>query len=114
MSIAGLFLLIMLFASVAIVVLWPLLQSPEKGAPEERVENQTTPSALARLQAQHEAILISVRDLDFDYQTGKLTEDEYQAQRERLMQRGVDILKQIDAQRSDLIECAVEQARHPG
>ena len=114
MSVAGLFLLIMLFASVAIVVLWPLLQSQDKAIPAEQSEGQPTLSALAQLQAEHEAVLISVRDLDFDYQTGKLTEDEYLAQRERLMQRGVEILKQIDAQRSDLIERAVEQARHPG
>ncbi len=114
MSIAGLFLLIMLFASAAIVVLWPLLQSQDKRAPAEQRESRTTPSVLAQLQAQHEAILISVRDLDFDYQTGKLTEDEYLDQREGLMQRGVEILKQIDSQRSDLIERAVQRARHPG
>ncbi len=112
MSIAGLFLLIMLFASVAIVVIWPLLQSQDKTAGEP--ENHAAPSTLAQLQSQHEAFLISVRDLDFDYQTGKLTEAEYLAQRESLMQRGVDILRQIDAQRSDLIERAVQHARHPG
>src|SRR5512140_3323790 len=99
MSIAGFFLLIMLFASIAIVVLWPLLQSQNNVTPADRTDNQPAPTALAQLQAQHEAILISVRDLDFDYQTGKLTEDEYLAQRERLMQRGVEILKQIDLQR---------------
>ncbi len=110
MSIAGLFLLIMLFASVALVVLWPLLQTQDKHAGEGRA----APSALAQLQTEHEAILVSVRDLDFDYQTGKLTEDEYLAQRESLMQRGVEILKQIDSQRTDLIERAVQRARHPG
>ncbi len=114
MSVAGLFLLIMLFASVALVVLWPLLQSRNKAEPVAEAESRSTPSALAQLQAQHESILIAVRDLDFDYQTGKLTEDEYLAQRESLMQRGVDILKQIDAQRSDLIERAVQRVRHPG
>ncbi len=114
MSIAGLFLLIMLFASVAIIVLWPLLQAQDKGEPGTSVADRPTPSALAQLQAQHEAILIAVRDLDFDYQTGKLSEDDYLAQRESLMQRGVDILKQIDAQRSDLIERAVQRVRHPG
>ncbi len=114
MSIAGLFLLIMLFASVASVVLWPLLQAQDQGAKTAGAENGTAPSALAQLQAQHEAILMSVRDLDFDYQTGKLTEAEYLAQRESLMQRGVEILKQIDWQRSNMIEHAVQRARHPG
>ncbi len=112
MSIAGVFLLIMLFASVAIVVLWPLLQARDKGTAE--AEGRAAPSTLAQLQTQHDAILVAVRDLDFDYQTGKLTEDEYLAQRERLMQRGVDILKQIDLQRSDLIEHAVQRVRHSG
>ncbi len=114
MSIAGLFLLIMLFASIAIVVLWPLLQGRDKEAPVAEAENRTPPSALAQLQARRDAILIAVRDLDFDYQTGKLTEDEYLAQRESLMQQGVDILKQIDSQRADLIERAVQRVRHSG
>ncbi len=113
MSIAGLFLLIMLFASVALVVLWPLLQARDKAIPEEG-DSPVMPSALALLQAEHDAILIAVRDLDFDYQTGKVTENEYLAQREGLMQRGVEILKQIDIQRSDLIERAVQRVRHPG
>jgi hypothetical protein len=113
MSIAGLFLLIMLFAGVALAIAWPLLRAQGKDAPAEP-ENRTEPSALAQLQSQHEAILVAVRDLDFDYQTGKLTDEEYKAQRESLMQRGVEVLKQIDVQRSDLIERAVQRVRHSG
>jgi hypothetical protein len=108
MSIAGIFLLLAFLAGVVVIVIWPLLQAKEQ--PVKGAESSALP-ALARLQAEHEALLITIRDLDFDYQTGKLTEEDYSAQREALVQRGVELLQQIDAQQSDLIEEAVQARR---
>ncbi len=105
MTIAGIFLLVAFLAGVVAIVIWPLLQ-----AQDEPLSSPDQP-ALARLQSEHEALLIAIRDLDFDYQTGKLTEEDYRAQRESLVQRGVDLLKQIDARESDLIENAVQAQR---
>lgn len=45
---------------------------------------------------QREAVLIELRDLDFDHTTGKLAEDDYQTQRARLVARGAEILKALD------------------
>jgi hypothetical protein len=102
MSAAGIFLLLAFLVGAAAIIAWPLLQN----------QGQTKPgggalSGLAQLQAEHEAILIAVRDLDFDYQTGKLTQEDYSAQRESLIQRGVEILKLIDERQDALIEEAV-------
>ncbi len=110
MSPSGIALLLAFLAGGAVFVMWPFLT-------QRRSDGQTTenePSRLSRiaqLQAEREAILISVRDLDFDYQTGKLTEEDYLMQRENLMDRGVEILKQIDAEQSVAIEAAVQARR---
>jgi hypothetical protein len=108
MSTGGIFLLLAFLGGVGAVIVWPLLfhqgKSKDKEAPV---------SVLTQLQAEHEAVLLAVRDLDFDHQTGKLVQDDYLVQREMLMQRGVEILKQIDAVESDLIEQAVKAKRKP-
>lgn len=47
--------------------------------------------------AERESLLIALRDLDFDYATGKITTEDYTPQRAELVARGVAILKQLDA-----------------
>ena len=51
----------------------------------------------APLLAERERILTALRDLDFDQATGKLTEDEYAAQRAELVAQGAAALRQLDA-----------------
>ena len=50
-----------------------------------------------KLSAERDALYVSLRDLDFDFQTGKLLEADYRAAREQYVARGVEILKQLDA-----------------
>jgi len=50
-----------------------------------------------RLQAERTRVLTALRDLDFDFQTGKLGEADYRAAREKYAARGVEILKELDA-----------------
>jgi hypothetical protein len=50
-----------------------------------------------KLQAERDTVLFALRDLDFDFQTGKLGEADYRATRERYAARGVEILKELDA-----------------
>jgi len=108
MSIGGVILLVAFLIGIAAIVLWPLLQDRREGT--ESGEPGAL-SGIAKLQAQHEAILLAVRDLDFDHQTGKLTTDDYHEQREALIQRGVETLKQIDTYQSTVIEEAVKAKR---
>jgi hypothetical protein len=110
MSPGGIALLFALFVGGAVFVMWPFLTS--RKSTEESPKSKMSPLVqISQLQAEREAILISVRDLDFDYQTGKLTEEDYLTQRESLMGRGVEILKQIDAEQSAAIEAAVQARR---
>jgi len=50
-----------------------------------------------QLLAERDALYVAIRDLDFDFQTGKLMEVDYRAVRERYVVRGVEILKELDA-----------------
>lgn len=105
MSTGGLILLGAFLAGSVAIILWPLIiQSQTKGKDSDN-------AAIESLQAQHETILAALRDLDFDKQTGKINPADYDVQRERLMQTGVEILKQIDSRESELIEAAVKEKR---
>lgn len=50
-----------------------------------------------KLVAERDAVYAVIRDLDFDFQTGKLLEADYRPMRETYVTRGVEILKQLDA-----------------
>lgn len=99
-------MLLAFLVGAATIIGWPLLQNQS-----ETKTSGSALSSLAQLQAEHEAILNAVRDLDFDYQTGKLIQEDYTTQRESLIQRGVDILKLVDEREHDLIEEAVRAHR---
>lgn len=111
MSASGVFLFIAFLAGVATIVLWPLIQSRISSASPTTAPSQAL-TAVAQLKAAHEAILTALRDLDFDYQTDKLAEADYRLQREALMQQGIETLKLIDAQQSDIAEALVWARRN--
>jgi len=78
-------------------VLLPLLTQRGRAAnAEEDGEANTT----AGLEAQLTQIINSVRDLDFDYDTGKVSESDYQTQRKYLVGRGVSTLIRLDESRA--------------
>jgi hypothetical protein len=50
----------------------------------------------AGLLAERNRIYSALRDLDFDYKTNKVADEDYTAQRYQLVAAGVDILQQLD------------------
>ncbi|GIV80812.1 MAG: hypothetical protein KatS3mg051_0166 [Anaerolineae bacterium] len=64
--------------------------------------------ALETLEAEKYRILRAIRDLDFDYDMDKLTDDAYVAQRIYLIRLALAILKRIDALEAEI---ATQQAR---
>ena len=74
-------------------VVWPFLNlgGSETETPDRIMSN------LEVLIERREAIYATIRDLDFDFQTGKLTAEDYADQRQVWVQRGVDVLKAIDS-----------------
>jgi len=52
---------------------------------------------LSSLLAERDRTINSLQELDFDFKLGKIPEGEYPAQRAELLQKGADILRQIDS-----------------
>jgi DNA repair exonuclease SbcCD ATPase subunit len=62
-----------------------------------RVITPPEESPREKLLTERTAVLTAIRDLDFDFQTGKLLEADYRALRDKYAARGVEILKGLDA-----------------
>jgi hypothetical protein len=62
-----------------------------------RVNATAEDSPRERLLAERDTVYAAIRDLDFDFQTGKLLEVDYRAVRDKYAARGVEILKELDA-----------------
>jgi len=62
-----------------------------------RVKTAAQESPRDKLLAERDALYTAIRDLDFDFQTGKLLEADYRVMREKYTARGVEILKELDA-----------------
>jgi hypothetical protein len=52
---------------------------------------------LSALLAERDRVVNSLQELDFDFKLGKIPEGEYPEQRTLLLQKGADILRQIDS-----------------
>ncbi len=91
MSIEALIITLVLSSAVLVWTLWPLLR--------RRRVNPHLAEYLKReeqLRVLYERVLTNVRDLDEDYNTGKITEDDYRQERALWVQRGVQVLKAMD------------------
>lgn len=49
------------------------------------------------LLAERDRVVNSLQELDFDFKLGKIPEGDYPVQREALLQKGADVLRQIDS-----------------
>ena len=85
------------FAAVAgiISILWilsPMLRKQDQVQAETIVMQKQR----ERLLVHYEQVLRTIRDLDEDFQMGKLTEDIYGESREQNVNRGIQILQALD------------------
>lgn len=92
MSLPGLFLTLVL---IAILALW--IASPLLSRRANRQTDHTVQQEYERVVVNYERILINIRDLDEDFATGKIGESDYQAERETWIERGIALLRSIDA-----------------
>jgi hypothetical protein len=89
MDLGSILLGVALLFIVAFLVARPWLEPAAGG------ETEADPAAPLLLE--RERTLAALRDLDFDYATGKLPDDDYAAQRAQLVAQGADVLRQLDA-----------------
>jgi hypothetical protein len=110
MSVGGYLLLVFFSAFALLIILLPLLGRRGKARGDFEVEFGKMP-LVQQLAQEREAVLQALRDLEFDHQTGKIAQSDYQAQREALLQRGAQLLQRLEAERDAALESAVRAAR---
>lgn len=85
----------LILAAIIVIGMIAFIAYPLFTAPRE--ETTESPSALDGLVAQRDAAYDAIRDLDFDFQMGKLSQSDYAALREKYKARAALALQQIDA-----------------
>jgi len=70
---------------------------------------------VSALKAERDRIINALQELDFDYSLGKIPAEDYPGQRAALLQKGADILRQLDelapaASSSGNVESRIEKA----
>jgi len=121
MDAIGTILGLAVFVVVAAFVMHPLLVGPSaSGRDRYRAGGR---SALARqmderaeLLEKRVAVYAAIRELDFDHETGKVSDEEHARQRAELVREGVAILKGLDrleaaAPAADSLEAAIAALR---
>lgn len=80
----------LLLIGILAFVAYPLFNTPR-----EKIAGTT--NALDTLIAQRDSTYDAIRDLDFDFQLGKLSQDDYTMLRDKYKARAALVLQQIDA-----------------
>jgi NADH pyrophosphatase NudC (nudix superfamily) len=89
MQITAIFFTLAILILVAIYLYAPFMERRARRVTEEEHE-------LSALMAERDRVINSLQELDFDYKLGKIPEEDYPAQRTSLLQKGAEILRQID------------------
>jgi len=82
-------ILSLVLAAVFAYIAYPILKPPR----EETIER----NALDPLVTERDSAYQAIRDLDFDFQLGKLSATDYEALRERQKSHAASVLQEIDA-----------------
>jgi hypothetical protein len=104
-------------ATIVLVVAYiaqPFLAARRDDAERVTSRGLSTLKQRADLLAERNRIYREIKALDFDHDTGKVTDEDYSDQRYQLVAQGVEVLQQLDRLPSpddDLIERAVLKVR---
>lgn len=93
MSIVGLIITLALVLIAIVVVARPFLRLAP-GRPEADASRQLQRE---RVESYYERVLTNIRDLDEDFQTGKIAETDYREDREVWVYRGMRLLRVADS-----------------
>ncbi|HEY5728599.1 MAG TPA: zinc ribbon domain-containing protein [Anaerolineales bacterium] len=90
MEIAAILLTLGVIILVGLYLYAPFLERQARRVTQEEHE-------LSTLLAERDRVVNSLQELDFDFNLGKIPEEDYPAQRAALLQKGADILRSIDS-----------------
>ena len=71
-------------------------------------EMPQAPTSADELQSRHRQLLLALQDLDFELQTGKLSDEDHQTMRRRLQGEAITVLQELDRLRGPAPEDAEE------
>jgi rubrerythrin len=98
MDIGSMFLILALLVLVALFVGRPLFDKDAVHvARQEDVQAKAIDHDRSSLLAERDRILNALQELDFDHALGKIPEEDYPEQRQRLVESGADVLRRLDA-----------------
>lgn len=86
----AIFLLLIVLALIVIFVTRPFFK-------RRRVHAAEGSRGLSSLLAERERLLTALQELDFDQTLGKIPAEDYPTQRAALLQKGAEVLRQLDA-----------------
>lgn len=90
LDLGTIFLFLALFIFVAIFVARPVVEKRSVIVSELEQDRSA-------LLAERDRLLNAIQELDFDHSLGKVPQEDYPAQRQRLLQRGAAVLRRLDA-----------------
>jgi F0F1-type ATP synthase membrane subunit b/b' len=83
---------VILVIVVSVFVMQPLLQSKNKSRQKKISSNHVAGDLLER----KETVYAAIKEIEFDYQMGKLSEEDYNSLRQQYKDEAVSILKKLD------------------
>jgi NADH pyrophosphatase NudC (nudix superfamily) len=89
MELTAIFISLALLILVAVYLYAPFMHGRARRVTEEEHE-------LSALLAERDRVVNALQELDFDYKLGKIPPEDYPTQRTALLQKGADVLRQID------------------
>ena len=89
MDIGALFLTLAITTLVAMFLIQPYMERRTKFVSAEEHEH-------SHLLAERDRYINALRELDFDFEMGKIPEDSYPTQRAELLKKGADALRKLD------------------
>lgn len=104
MELTAIFFSLAVLIIVGIYLYAPFMERRARRVTEEEHE-------LSALMAERDRVINSLQELDFDFKLGKVPEEDYPLQRANLLQKGANILKQIDSLAPQLVSVQDTEAR---
>jgi len=97
MEIGAFFLLLAIVIIVVIFIAQPYIdERKHKTLVTEAIPAREKETHISALYAERDRLILALQELEFDYQLGKIPDEDYPGQRNYLLQKGVQVIKKLD------------------
>ncbi|MEN6408435.1 MAG: zinc ribbon domain-containing protein [Anaerolineaceae bacterium] len=96
MDLGSIFLILAALILVALFVSRPWMENSSRESLTVEPADDCQARQRSERMAERDRVVDALRELDFDARLGKIPEDEYSVQRAALVQRGADLLRELD------------------